>query len=128
MKIEYEDGYLLALLQSVKTIAVVGASQNPEKDSYKVMKFLIDSGYDVLPVNPNVDNLILGKKCFKNLNEIDKQIDMVDVFRKSDECLDLAKEAKSSIINLLFITLFLSPEIEKLLPLLFIFTSRDCSI
>ena len=56
MKIEYEDGYLLALLQSVKTIAVVGASQNPEKDSYKVMKFLIDSGYDVLPVNPNVDN------------------------------------------------------------------------
>ena len=60
MKIEYEDGYLMALLQSVKTIAVVGASQNPEKDSYKVMKFLIDSGYDVLPVNPNVDNLILG--------------------------------------------------------------------
>ena len=43
MKIEYEDGYLLGLLQSVKTIAVVGASQNPEKDSYKVMKFLIYS-------------------------------------------------------------------------------------
>ena len=54
MKIEYEDGYLIALLQTVKTIAVVGASQNPERDSYKVMKFLIDSGYDVLPVNPNV--------------------------------------------------------------------------
>ena len=48
MKIEYEDSYLLALLQSVKTIAVVGASQNPEKDSYKVMKFLIDSGYDAV--------------------------------------------------------------------------------
>ena len=60
MKIEYEDSYLLALLQSVKTIAVVGASQNPEKDSYKVMKFLIDSGYDVLPFHQNGDNLILG--------------------------------------------------------------------
>lgn len=93
MKIEYEDGYLLALLQSVKTIAVVGASQNPEKDSYKVMKFLIDSGYDVLPVNPYVDNLILGKKCFKNLNEIDKQIDMVDVFRSSEFAFRVAEEA-----------------------------------
>ena len=92
MKIEYEDGYLLALLQSVKTIAVVGASQNPKKDSYKVMKFLIDSGYDVLPVNPNVDNLILGKKCFKNLNEIDKKIEGLqnnpNVMLMSDEIYD----------------------------------------
>ena len=93
MKIEYEDGYLIALLQTVKTIAVVGASQNPERDSYKVMKFLIDSGYDVLPVNPNVDNLILGKKCFKNLNEIDKKIDMIDVFRSSEFAFNVAEEA-----------------------------------
>ena len=105
MKIEYEDGYLLALLKSVKTIAVVGASQNPEKDSYKVMKFLIDSGYDVLPVNPNVDNLILGKKCFKNLNEIDKQIDMVDVFRSSEFAFRVAEEAINTNAKILWMQL-----------------------
>ena len=105
MKIEYEDGDLLALLQSVKTIAVVGASQNPEKDSYKVMKFLIDSGYDVSPVNPNEDNSILGKKSFKNLNEIDKQIDMVDVFRSSEFAFRVAEEAISINAKILWMQL-----------------------
>ena len=73
---------LSSLLKKVKTIAIVGASSNPHRDSYKVMKFLIDSGYKVFPVNPTETNrMILNQKCYSNLNDIQKKIDMVIVFR-----------------------------------------------
>ena len=71
---------LSSLLKTVKTIAIVGASSNEERDSYKVMKFLIDYGYEVFPVNPNESNKkILNQKCYSNLNDIKQKIDMVDV-------------------------------------------------
>ena len=87
---------LSALLKKVKTIAIVGASSNPHRDSYKVMKFLIDSGYKVFPVNPTETNrMILNQKCYSNLNDIQEKIDMVDVFRSSKYIFDIAKEAVS---------------------------------
>ena len=87
---------LSSLLKKVKTIAIVGASSNPHRDSYKVMKFLIDSGYKVFPVNPTETNrMILNQKCFSNLNDIQEKIDMVDVFRSSKYIFDIAKEAVS---------------------------------
>ncbi len=86
--------YLASILKEVKTIAVVGASSNPERDSHKVMEFLINYGFDVYPVNPNeANNIILGRKCFSNLNEIKEKIDMVDVFRAKEYVLDITKEA-----------------------------------
>ena len=85
---------LSSLLKTVKTIAIVGASSKKERDSYKVMKFLIDYGYEVFPVNPNESNKkILNQKCYSNLNDIKQKIDMVDVFRSSKYVFDIAKEA-----------------------------------
>ena len=85
---------LSSLLKTVKTIAIVGASSNEERDSYKVMKFLIDHGYEVFPVNPNESNKkILNQKCYSNLNDIKQKIDMVDVFRSSKYVFNIAKEA-----------------------------------
>jgi predicted CoA-binding protein len=70
------------ILGAVNTIAVVGASSNNNRDSFKVMKYLINEGYDVIPVNPNeTNNKILGKKCFPNLKSIQRKLDMVDIFR-----------------------------------------------
>ena len=83
---------LKLILDHVKTIAVVGASSKPERDSYKVMKFLKGFGYRIFPVNPNIHNTrILGQECYPDLSAIKERIDMVDVFR--------AKEHIPSILN-----------------------------
>jgi len=87
---------LSSLLKTVKTIAIVGASSNPHRDSYRVMEFLINSGYKVFPVNPiETNKMILNQKCYSNLNDIQEKIDMVDVFRSSKYVFDIAKEAVS---------------------------------
>ena len=91
---KYSDNFLTEILTSVKTIALVGASSNPERDSFKVMKVLLDSGYKVFPVNPNEkDNIILGQSCYADLNSIDESIDMVDIFRATEAVLGVTKEA-----------------------------------
>ena len=85
---------LRSILENINSIALIGASSNSERDSYKVMKFLIEKGYDVFPVNPNeADNEILGKKCFSNLREIEQKIDMVDIFRAKQFVMDITKDA-----------------------------------
>jgi len=82
------------ILKNVSSIAIVGISSKEEKDSYKVMKFLIKKGYKVFPVNPNEEGkYILGRKCYKNLTNIDDEVDMVDVFRKKEFVYDVTKEA-----------------------------------
>ena len=83
---------LKLILNQVKTIAIVGASSNPNRDSYKVMKFLIDHEYQLYPVNPNETD-ILGRKCYPNLKSIKEKIDMVDVFRAKEFVLDITTEA-----------------------------------
>ena len=83
---------LKLVLDNVKTIAIVGASDKSDRDSYKVMKFLQDFGYRIFPVNPNIhDARILGQECYPDLSAIKERIDMVDVFR--------AKEHITSILN-----------------------------
>ena len=94
---------LSSILKTVKTIAIVGASSNEERDSYKVMKFLIDYGYKVFPVNPNESNKkILNQKCYSNLNDIKQKIHMVDVFRSSKYVFNIAKEAVSINADILW--------------------------
>jgi len=84
----------LDILKNVSSIAIVGISSKEERDSYKVMKFLIEKGYKVFPVNPNEQGkYILGRKCFKHLSDIDDEVDMVDVFRKDEFVYDVTKEA-----------------------------------
>lgn len=91
---DYSENFLQEILSEVKTIAVVGASNNSERDSYKVMKVLIDHGYKVFPINPNQEGkLILGRLCYADLSSISDQIDMVDIFRAEDAILGVTKEA-----------------------------------
>jgi len=68
-------------LEETKTIAVIGASPNPEKDSHRVTKYLIEHGYDVFPIYPKGDDFY-GRKVYRSLPEIEDKIDMVVIFRK----------------------------------------------
>jgi predicted CoA-binding protein len=82
------------MLDEVKSIAIVGVSSNPERDSYKVMKFLQDYGFEVFPVNPNLINTkILGQDCYSSLEAIEQKIDMVDVFRAKEYIPSITNEA-----------------------------------
>ena len=83
---------LKELLRNIKNIAIVGASSNPERDSFKVMKFLLDQGYKIFPVNPKEKD-ILGVRCYPNLTSIKETVDMVDMFRAKEYIFDLTKEA-----------------------------------
>ena len=77
---------------SLKNIAVVGMSKNPEKAAHYVTKYLADKGYTVIPINPTADE-ILGKKCYQKINEVSEPIDIVDVFRPSDQVMPVVEEA-----------------------------------
>lgn len=82
---KYDNGYIADLLHSVKTIAVVGASANEVRPSFFVMKYMLDKGYHVIPVNPGqVGKPILGQMTYARLSDIPEPVDMVDVFRASD--------------------------------------------
>ena len=94
MNLDYSKIYIKQILKEVKTIAVVGASPNPLRDSYKVMVTLIEYGYQIFPVNPNEQgNLILGQLCYSDLSSVPEKIDMVDVFRAKDAVIGVTKEA-----------------------------------
>ena len=92
--VNYSASYIKEVLDEVKTIAVVGASANQDRDSYKVMQVLMQHGYEVFPINPNeVGNFILGQPCYADLSSVSGKIDMVDVFRASDAVMGVTKEA-----------------------------------
>jgi len=82
----YSDAYLRTILKSVRTIAIVGASPHWNRPSYFVMKYLQTKGFRVIPVNPRAKGeTILGETCRGDLSEIDEPVDMVDIFRRSEE-------------------------------------------
>lgn len=92
--VNYSESYIKEILNKVKTIAVVGASANQDRDSYKVMQVLMQHGYEVFPINPNeVGNFILGQPCYADLSSVSGKIDMVDVFRATDAVMGVTKEA-----------------------------------
>lgn len=90
----YADDYLRSILHEVKTIAIVGASANTVRPSYFVLKYLLSKGYDVIPVNPGqAGREICGVTAVAALREIDRPIDMVDIFRSSDAAAAIVDEA-----------------------------------
>ena len=90
----YSDSYLQDILSSVKTIAMVGASPDKTKFSYGVLRVLHETGYDMIPVIPRPGlNEIRGLKVHPNLSAIDRPVDMVEVFRKSEDLYGIAEEA-----------------------------------
>ena len=90
----YSDEYLRDILQSVKTIAMVGASPDKTKFSYGVLRVLHETGYDMIPVNPRPEiTEIRNLKVYPNLAAIDRPVDMVEVFRKAEDLYEVAEEA-----------------------------------
>ena len=90
----YKDEYLKDILQSVKTIAMVGASPDKTKFSYGVLRVLHETGYDMIPVNPKPEiTEIRNLKVYPNLAAIDRPVDMVEVFRKPEDLYGVAEEA-----------------------------------
>ncbi len=81
----YDNSYIAGILNSVKTIAVVGASANEVRPSYFVMKYLLSKGYSVIPVNPGqAGKKILGQMTYAKLADIPVPVDMIDIFRASE--------------------------------------------
>jgi hypothetical protein len=77
---------------SLKKVVVIGMSKNSSKAAHFVPKYLTDNGYDITPVNPTADK-ILGKNCYDSISEIDGEIDIVDIFRPSDDVLPFVIDA-----------------------------------
>ena len=90
----YSDEYLQGILTSVKTIAMVGASPDKTKFSYGVLRVLHETGYDMIPINPRPGlDEIRGLTVYPNLAAINRPVDMVEVFRKSEDLYGIAEEA-----------------------------------
>ena len=77
---------------SLKKIAVIGMSKHSAKAAHFVPKYLSEQGYDITPINPNADK-ILGKKCYPDISSIEHSIDIIDIFRPSDQVLPIVQEA-----------------------------------
>jgi predicted CoA-binding protein len=86
------DDDIRAILKSARTIAVIGVSPKPDRDSYKVAAYLKDHGYRVVPVRP-AQAEILGEKAYPGLDDVPGTVDIVDVFRRSDQIVPHAHEA-----------------------------------
>jgi len=80
------------ILDSSRTIAVVGLSPKPDRPSYRVASYLKEQGYRIIPVNP-AEKEILGEPCYPDLASIPESIDVVDIFRRSEEMLPIVEEA-----------------------------------
>ncbi len=87
-----DDSIIRSILRTSTTVALVGASENPHRDSNRIMKFLMDQGYVVHPVNPQYEN-VLGRKSFPDLSSVPEPIDIVDVFRNPDAVPAIVDEA-----------------------------------
>jgi hypothetical protein len=90
----YPDSYIRGILNTVKTIAMVGASAKENRPSYFAFKYLLERGYRMIPVNPGqAGKDILGQKIYARLTDIPEPIDMVDIFRASPYALPIVQEA-----------------------------------
>jgi len=90
----YPDSYIRGILNTVKTIAMVGISPKDNRPSYFAFKYLLERGYRMIPVNPgHVGKEILGQKVYARLSDIPEPVDMVDIFRASEHVLPIVQEA-----------------------------------
>jgi uncharacterized protein len=91
---QYPDNYIRGILNTVKTIAMVGFSPKDNRPSYFVFKYLLERGYRVIPINPgHAGKDVLGQKVYAKLSDIPEPIDMVEIFRASEYALPIVQEA-----------------------------------
>jgi predicted CoA-binding protein len=92
--VSYSDGYIRGILNTVKTIAMVGASEKASRPSYFAFKYLHERGYRMIPVNPGqAGGEMLGRRIYAKLADVPEPIDMVDIFRASKYALPIVEEA-----------------------------------
>lgn len=84
--------FIEKILRGSKTVAIVGISDKPERPSHRVAKYLKEHGYRIIPVNPKLDE-VLGEKCYDGLEAIPYDIDIVDIFRKSNDVYPIVEAA-----------------------------------
>lgn len=104
--LSYSDDLLRSVLTDTRTIALVGASNKPDRASYRVMKYMLDKGFIVHPVNPGMAGQeILGRIVYGSLAEVPGEVDMIDIFRASeaagqvvDEALCIAREKNIKVV------------------------------
>jgi predicted CoA-binding protein len=90
----YDDNYIRSILTSVKSIAMVGASPVDVRPSYFAFKYLVQRGYDMIPVNPgHVGKSLLGRPFVASLSDIGRPVDMIDIFRNSSHIMPVVEEA-----------------------------------
>jgi uncharacterized protein len=103
------------ILRETKTIALVGASPNPDRPSHGVMRYLLDQGYRVIPVRPLDCDEVLGVPCAASLEDIDEPVDLVDVFRREEAAPGHAREAVEADAKAFWLQLGLrSPEARRI--------------
>jgi len=108
------DDKIKELFISSRVIALVGASNDKEKDSNKVMRFLQRAGYKVIPVNPTcINNFIHGEKVYGSLTDIEQKVDIVDVFRPSEEAEEIANQTIKIGANALWLQLNIKSDKAK---------------
>ncbi|MCW7760500.1 CoA-binding protein [Photorhabdus luminescens] len=110
------DQKIADILKRVKTIALVGASEKTTRPSYKVMAYLLEQGYQVIPVSPKLaGQTLLGQRVYAQLADIPQAVDMVDVFRNAEAAYDIAQEAIDINANVLWLQLGVINEQAKVL-------------
>lgn len=107
-KDNHSDAEIKEIL-SMKNVAVVGMSRDPNKDAHLIPKYLINNGYNVIPVNPTADE-ILGRKCYKTLLDVPDRIDIVDLFRPSEHVPPIVKDAIAKGVKVVWMQLGISNE------------------
>ncbi len=98
------DPEIYDILATPKTIAVIGCSPDPDRDSHQIAALLKARGHTVVPVNPNCRE-ILGQRCYASLSDIPEPVDMVDVFRRSEFVAQVADEAIAGRASILWLQL-----------------------
>ncbi len=104
-----EDDEIRRILKDARTIAVVGASEDPSRDSNLISRFLMHVGYDFIPVNPKYIQ-VLGAKCYPTVASIGRQVDIVDVFRRAEYLEETARDAIGAKAGVLWVQLGIENE------------------
>lgn len=103
------DEQLRTILQETKRIAIVGISDKTDRPSYRVSKYLLDVGYEIIPINPTLDQ-VHGIKAIKSLAELEGDVDMINVFRRSEETVSVAEVAALTRAKVLWLQLGIANE------------------
>ena len=102
MRLE-SDGAIAQLLLQVKRIALVGASAKPERPSHRVMQFLLDEGYEVLPINPELTGQrLLGQTVYASLADLPTNVDMADIFREAASLPEVTQDVVAAGIPVMW--------------------------